>query len=83
LKHLKANIDKGVRFNGEGMESTTSLWLFNLFIVGMFGWFYFYFHSMFNAVADLNDELISIINGKKPQEDEGQTALTDFFPEEE
>jgi len=66
------------------MEATTTLWIFNAFIVGVLGWFYFYFYTMFSAIADLNDELISIINnGKNTPKDEGQTTLDDYFTEEE
>ena len=65
------------------MDETTSLWIFNVFVIGALGWFYYYFYTMFNAIADLNDDLISIINGKRPQEDKGQKTLTEFFPTEE
>ena len=68
---------------GDCMEPATSLWLFNVFVIAAFGWFFFYFYSMFHAIADLNDDLISLLGLKKPLEDEGQMTLTEFFPEEE
>ena len=65
------------------MDSTTSLWLFDAFVVGMLGWFYFYFYSMFHAIADVNDKLIAMINRTDDKrDDEGQMKLTDFTEEE-
>lgn len=65
------------------MDSTTSLWLFDAFVVGMLGWFYFYFYSMFHAIADVNDKLIAMINRTDDEgDDEGQMKLTDFTEEE-
>ena len=67
----------------EYMDSTTSLWLFDAFVVGMLGWFYFYFYSMFHAIADVNDKLIAMINRTDDEgDDEGQMKLTDFTEEE-
>lgn len=64
------------------MEHTTSLWLFNLFTIVMLGWLFFYFYSMFHAIADLNDSLIAIIQKAEDKEDmEGQTKLSDFIEE--
>jgi len=69
---------------GDGMEGTTPLWAFNVFVMGLFVWFYYYFYSMFNAIADLNDSLIGLMmKSNDLQEDEAQTTLTEFFPEEE
>ncbi len=64
------------------MDSTTSLWLFDAFVIGMLGWFYYYFYSMFHAIADVNDKLISMLNKTEKKEDEGQMKLTDFTEEE-
>ncbi len=66
----------------EYMDSTTSLWLFDAFVIGMLGWFYYYFYSMFHAIADVNDKLISMLNKTEKKEDEGQMKLTDFTEEE-
>jgi len=67
----------------EYMDSTTSLWLFDAFVVGMLGWFYFYFYSMFHAIVDVNDKLIAKINRTDDKrDDEGQMKLTDFTEEE-
>jgi len=61
----------------------TSLWLFNVFVIFMFGWFYFYFYSMFVALADINEDLISLVHKKTNNgEVEGQTKLSDFIEEE-
>ena len=69
---------------GDGMEGTTPLWAFNVFVMVLFVWFYYYFYSMFNAIADLNDSLIGLMTKSNDlQEDEAQTTLTEFFPEEE
>ena len=64
------------------------LWSFNVFLVGMMVWLYFYFYSLFNAVADMNDRLISMWNEKMntdevevSTEEMGQTQL-DIFEEE-
>ena len=62
----------------------TSLWLFNVFVIFMFGWFYFYFYSMFVALADINEDLISLVHKKTNNgEVEGQTKLSDFIEEEQ
>lgn len=66
----------------EYMDSTTSLWLFNAFFVGTLGWFFFYFYSMFHAIADVNDKLIAMLHRTEDKEDEGQMKLTDFTEEE-
>ena len=69
---------------GDCMEGTTPLWAFNVFIILLLGWFYHYFYSMFNAVADLNDTLIGLMNkSNEVQKDRGQTTLDEFLPEEE
>ena len=65
------------------MDSITSLWLFDAFVVGMLGWFYYYFYSMFHAIADMNDQLIAMLRKTEAKEhEEGQTKLTDFTEEE-
>ena len=57
------------------------LWAFDVFLVGSMVWFYYYFYSMFNAIADLNDRLITMWNKKMEDEvqviepDEGQLRL--------
>lgn len=66
------------------MEGTTSLWIINGFIVVALCWFYLYFYTMFEAIAKLNDDLITIIkNGEEKPNHEGQTTLDDYFTEEE
>ena len=50
--------------------------LSNVFLVGSMVWFYYYFYSMFNAIADLNDRLITMWN-KKMEEDEVQVIEPD------
>ena len=63
------------------------LWFFNVFLVGRMVWLYFYFYSLFNAVADMNDRLISMWNEKMNKDEvevsieTGQTQL-DIFEEE-
>tara|TARA_B100000745_G_C19891307_1_gene298084 strand:- start:103 stop:312 length:210 start_codon:yes stop_codon:yes gene_type:complete len=52
------------------------LWAFDVFLVGSMVWFYYYFYSMFNAIADLNDRLITMWN-KKMEEDEVQVIEPD------
>lgn len=79
---IKTNLNKGVSGISEVMEYT-SLWLFNVFVIFMFGWFYFYFYSMFVALADINEDLISLVHKKTNNgEVEGQTKLSDFIEEE-
>ena len=66
------------------MEGTTPLWIFDAFLVGMIGWLYFYFYSLFNAIADVNDKLISMLQRTEDKEhEEGQMKLSDFIEEEE
>ncbi len=52
------------------------LWAFDVFLVGSMVWFYYYFYSMFNAIADINDRLITMWN-KKMQEDEVEVIEPD------
>jgi hypothetical protein len=65
------------------MNSITSLWLFDAFVVCMLGWFYFYFYSMFHAIADVNDKLIAMLHKTEAKDNEdGQMKLSDFIEEE-
>ena len=65
--------------DSDTMDGITSLWLFNIFVVGMMAWLYYYFWSMFHAIAEMNDTLIEIIGVKKsPEEDEMQQKLDKF-----
>jgi len=63
------------------------LWAFNVLLVGSMVWFYYYFYSMFNAIADINDRLITMWNKKMEDEveviepDEGQLRLVIFEEE--
>jgi len=52
------------------------LWAFDVFLVGSMVWFYYYFYSMFNAIADLNDRLITMWS-KKMEEDEVEVIASD------
>lgn len=52
------------------------LWSFNVFLVASMVWFYYYFYSMFNAIADLNDRLITMWS-KKMEEDEVEVIESD------
>ncbi len=52
------------------------LWAFDVFLVGSMVWFYYYFYSMFNAIADLNDRLITMWS-KKMEEDEVEVIESD------
>ena len=65
------------------MDGTTSLWLFNVFVVGMLAWFYYYFYTMFYAIADMNDQIIAMLQKTEAEgHEEGQTKLSDFIEEE-
>jgi hypothetical protein len=66
------------------MDITVSLFFFDIFLLVGMCWFYFWFYSMFSALADMNDELIALVHKKgKDSEDVGQTKLSDFIEEEE
>ena len=70
--------------DSESMDGITSLWMFNIFVVGMMVWLYYYFWSMFHAVAEMNDTLIGIIGVKQsPEEDDMQQKLDKWLDSEE
>ena len=83
MRLLRANLNKRGMNIGESMDATTPLWAFNVFVILMLGWLYHYFWTMFNAIADMNDKLISIINGEETQEDEMQMKLDKWLDSEE
>lgn len=83
MRLLRANLNKRGMSIGESMDATTPLWAFNVFVILMLGWLYHYFWTMFNAIADMNDKLISIINGEETQEDEMQMKLDKWLDSEE
>jgi len=62
------------------------IWTFNVFLVASMVWMYHYFFSLFNAVADVNDRLISMWKEKMSEEEvleSGQVKLEEFMGEEE
>ena len=64
------------------MDFETSVIGFNIFVVCMFVWFFYYFHTMISAVLDMNDKLVARINGEQPQEDRMQLRLDKWLEEE-
>ena len=84
LKHLKANLNKGIRKNGECMDFNSAMVAFDIFLLGLLAWFYYYFYTMVSAVLAVNDKLISKIYGTQTaQEDEMQMKLDTWLSEEE
>jgi Na+/H+ antiporter NhaC len=66
------------------MDFLTSQLAFNIFIMVLLGWFYFYFFTMIKAVLDFNEDLINHINGVENTEtDEMQTKLDKWLDSEE
>jgi len=74
-----------VRYGGMG---NLELWSFNVFIIGLMAWLYFYFYTLFNAVLEMNDRLIEMWNEKMKEDavevitaEKGQTQLVIFEEE--
>ncbi len=72
----------------QGDMDNLEIWSFNVFLVAMMVWLYYYFYSLFNAVADMNDRLISMWNEKMGADEGqipevGQVRLEEFMGEEE
>ena len=66
------------------MDFLTSQLAFNIFIMVLLGWFYFYFFTMIKAVLDFNEDLINHINVVENTEtDEMQTKLDKWLDSEE
>ena len=66
------------------MAFDTAMIAFDIFLLGMLAWFYYYFHTMVSAVLEVNDKLIAQIHGKKvEQEDEMQMKLDNWLGGEE
>ena len=66
------------------MDFLTSQLAFNIFIMVLLVWFYFYFFNMIKAVLDFNEDLINHINGVENTEtDEMQTKLDKWLDSEE
>ena len=66
------------------MDFLTSQLAFNIFIMVLLGWFYFYFFTMIKAVLDFNEDLINHINGVENTEtDEMQMKLDKWLDSEE
>ena len=66
------------------MDFLTSQLAFNIFIMVLLGWFYFYFFTMIKAVLDFNEDLINHINGvENTENDEMQTKLDKWLDSEE
>ncbi|MBP98644.1 hypothetical protein CMK18_22050 [Candidatus Poribacteria bacterium] len=66
------------------MDFDYAMIAFDVFLLGMLAWFYYYFHTMVSAVLEVNDKLIRQIHGNKvEQEDEMQMKLDNWLSEEE
>jgi len=66
------------------MDFDYAMIAFDVFLLGMLAWFYYYFHTMVSAVLEVNDKLIAQIHGNKgEQEDEMQMKLDNWLSEEE
>ena len=82
---LPTFINPLVRYGG---MDNFELWSFNVFIIGIMVWLYCYFYSLFNAVLEMNDRLISMWNEKMNKDemevitaDDGQMRLAIYEEE--
>ena len=66
------------------MDFNSAMVAFDIFLLGLLAWFYYYFYTMVSAVLAVNDKLISNIYGTQTaQEDEMQMKLDTWLSEEE
>ena len=67
------------------MDFDIAIIAFDVFMLGLFAWFYYYFHTMVSAVLEVNDKLIAQIHGKQveSQSDDMQMRLDNWLGEEE
>ena len=52
------------------MAFDTAMIAFDVFLLGMLAWFYYYFHTMVSAVLEVNDKLIAQIHGNTVEQEE-------------
>tara|TARA_B100001996_G_scaffold292668_1_gene232868 strand:+ start:944 stop:1147 length:204 start_codon:yes stop_codon:yes gene_type:complete len=67
------------------MDFDTAIIAFDVFMLGLFAWFYYYFHTMVSAVLEVNDKLIAQMHGNKVESkaDDMQMKLDNWLGEEE
>ena len=52
------------------MAFDTAMIAFDVFLLGMLAWFYYYFHTMVSAVLEVNDKLIAQIHGNTVEQED-------------
>jgi len=67
------------------MDFDYAIIAFDVFLLGMLAWFYYYFHTMVSAVLEVNDKLIAQMHGNKleSKSDDMQMKLDNWLSEEE
>ena len=67
------------------MDFDSAMVAFDVFLLGMLAWFYYYFHTMVAAVLEVNDKLIKTLHGNEATQepDDMQTKLDSWLCEEE
>ncbi len=67
------------------MDFDYAIIAFDVFLLGMLAWFYYYFHTMVSAVLEVNDKLITQMHGNKleSKSDDMQMKLDNWLSEEE